>query len=232
MLHIYMDLDDTLLQTQKLFEKFKRSCANFILIEENSDSLLWGEVYNYFEERERINMALYGYKNERFITSWKETYTRFIPNGQNADAVGRLAEMVFTTPAQLVDHAIDCLEYITHKGYPITLITCGVEDVQKRRIQEAGIEHYFKDIRVVPEKTAEIMESIVTDKDKAFMIGNSVRSDINPSIEIGIPCMQVESPSWNYDEVPKLEGGVVYYGTLENIPEILHEAEWVTPAKQ
>lgn len=221
MYKIYMDLDDTLIQTQMLFEKYKRACTNFILIEDKTDTLAYGEVLRYFDAREIENIKLYGFKNERFIMSWKETYRHFHPEGDFEDAVGRLAETVFFHTSPLMKGAIDVLEELTEKGYELTIITVGVEEVQHRRIDQAGIRHYFKEIHVVPYKNKDVFASIITDLDNSVMVGNSMRSDINPSLELGIPAIHVDAPNWFHDIMPRIEQGEYYFVQLEEVPEVM-----------
>lgn len=233
MLDIYMDLDDTLIQTQQLFEKYKRACASFILIASKRDDLTNGEVLSYFNGREQSNIDSLGFQNERFIISWKETYQHFIPFGDDVQSIGRLANMVFESVAPLKDGAIETLEALKEKGYSIRLITVGVESTQMKRIQDVALSHYFERIHIVPYKDKQTMDNLIKDKTNSVMVGNSVRSDINPSIEIGIPAIQVEAPNWFHDEVPLIKGGMVYYGTLDRVPELIEEVElWTTQNKR
>lgn len=220
MLKIYMDLDDTLIQTQQLFEKFKQSCTNFILVHDQTDTLKYKDVLAYFNEREVENIDIYGFKNERFIISWKETFLHFYPE-HNPDEIGRLAGLVFEHTAPIMDGAIEALDALSEKGYDITIITCGVDEVQNKRIDDVGIRNYFKDIHVVPYKNKEMIGSIITDINNSVMIGNSMRSDINPSLQLGIPAIQVEAPNWFHDEVDIIPTGEYYYCNISEVPTVV-----------
>lgn len=220
MLKIYMDLDDTLIQTQQLFKKFKQSCTNFVLIHDHTDTLEYKEVLDYFNEREIVNIDIYGFKNERFIISWQETLMHFHPD-RHPDEIGRLAGLVFERTAPIMDGAIETLEALTREGYDITIITCGVDDVQNKRIDDVGIRHYFKDIHVVPYKNKEMMGSIITDLENSVMIGNSMRSDINPSLQLGIPAIQVEANNWFHDEMDIIPQGEYYHCNISEVPTVV-----------
>lgn len=224
-MNVYMDLDDTLIQTQQLFERYKRACASFILIEDKSDSLTIGEVMSVFNEREEHNIDRYGYQNKRFITSWKETYQHFYKTGKNSDVIGRLAERVFYDESPLMKEAQYVLDTLKKLGYPMTIITCGVEDVQNRRIDQAGIRGYFNAIHVVPYKDKVMLESIITDKEQSVMVGNSMRSDINPALEMGIPAIHVKAPSWFHDEAERSPGDDYYHVELLHVPIVINHLD-------
>lgn len=225
MLELYMDLDDTLIQTQMLFEKYKRACANFILMEVKEKTINYEDIMNYFNEREVKNIEIHGFKNKRFILSWEETYRHFHPDGVSEKSVGRLAETVFYHASPLMDGAIDALEALTKKGYEITIITVGVEAVQNRRIDQAGIRDYFKDIYIVPYKDKDIFDAIIKDKDNSVMIGNSMRSDIAPALELGVRAIQINAPNWFYDELEEAPEGKYDICNIEEVPAFIEQYE-------
>lgn len=224
MMNLYMDLDDTLIQTQQLFETYKEYCARYIECYDCKLELTYDEIMSYFNEREMLNMEIYGFENKRFILSWEETAKHFIPD-MDTEAVKAIASLVFKDKAPLMDGAIETLENLTEKGYEITIITCGIDEVQNKRIDDVGIRHYFKDIHVVPVKDKETMGAIIEDPSNAVMIGNSMRSDIAPAVELGVRAIQVNAPNWFYDELEEAPEGKYYICNIEEVPTFveLHE---------
>lgn len=225
MYQIYMDLDDTLIQTQQLFEKFKKNCIRYILLADSTDTLKYEDVLAHFNAREIENIEIYGFKNERFIISWQETFNHYFPD-RDAGEIGRLAAIVFQRTAPLMEGAIETLDRLKEMGYEITIITCGVDEVQNKRIDDVGIRKYFKDIHVVPHKNKSMMGSIITDTENSVMIGNSMRSDIYPSLQLGIPAIQVEAPNWFHDEMDIIPEGEYHHCTIQEVPEVMAKLEW------
>lgn len=59
---------------------------------------------------------------------------------------GRMNAYYLETLAQqtrLVPHAIELLEYLSKKGYRLYILSNGFVEVQQRKLQSAGIAHYF-----------------------------------------------------------------------------------------
>lgn len=207
MLTVYMDLDDTLIQTNQLFESYKRKCAKYIqnVAKHRGLYLSKEEILHEFVRIEAKNLPLLGLRNTRFIRSWAETYHLFLPEGFDPSEIMALANEVFYTLSPLMEGALEQLNELIACGYKITIITSGQTDVQNRRIDQVGLRPYFHEFIVVPEKTVEVMTELVPDPLNSVMIGNSVTSDVNPALAIGMKAIQIEAPSWFYDESPLLE---------------------------
>ncbi|MBR4069640.1 MAG: HAD-IA family hydrolase, partial [Bacteroidaceae bacterium] len=45
---------------------------------------------------------------------------------------------------QLVPHAIELLDYLTEQGYNLYILSNGFIEVQHKKLQSAGISHYFE----------------------------------------------------------------------------------------
>lgn len=95
----------------------------------------------------------------------------------------------------LFPHTIECLDYLTDKGYRLHLITNGFEDVQHSKLKHSGIASYF--IEVI---TSECSNSIKPNKEifeyafmktganphESIMIGDSIEVDIQGAMNAGI----------------------------------------------
>ena len=99
------------------------------------------------------------------------------------------------TKTALMPHAIELLDYLTEKKYPLTIISNGFVEVQYRKMRSSGIEHYFKHI-VLSEAAGALkpdkqifeyaLELNVAKPNEAIMIGDSYAADIVGAINVGI----------------------------------------------
>ena len=59
-------------------------------------------------------------------------------------AVGYLTDHVLAGQNRLVPGAVDLLDYLTGKGYPLYILSNGFSEVQSRKLHSGGIDRYFK----------------------------------------------------------------------------------------
>lgn len=95
----------------------------------------------------------------------------------------------------LFPHTVECLDYLTRKGYQLHLITNGFTETQHSKLKHSGIESYF--IEVI---TSECSNSIKPNKEifeyafmkakalpgESIMIGDSIEVDIQGAMNVGI----------------------------------------------
>jgi len=226
-MHVYLDLDDTLIETQDVFEHYKNKCYQFIRSEARI-ALSMKNVLEYFNHRELINMSIYGFSNNRFVISWAETYRHFVPKGEKEKEVMALAEGVFYHHAPLINGAEDVLSNLKEKGYRMSIVTAGQEDIQQRRVDEVGIRDHFDNIFVLPHKTKKTMKQVIRYRKPCVMIGNSIKTDINPSIQLGIPAIHVKAKNWFFEEEPVLKSSKLHFGELADVPFLVDLIKEVT----
>ncbi|MBK7407584.1 MAG: noncanonical pyrimidine nucleotidase, YjjG family [Saprospirales bacterium] len=94
-----------------------------------------------------------------------------------------------------VDGALDLLEALRPLGIPMAIATNGLAEVQRPRLEQAGIDHFFEEIIVSEEigyfkpnpgffhTTAERLR--VQESDRILMIGDSLHSDIEGAQRAG-----------------------------------------------
>ena len=91
--------------------------------------------------------------------------------------------------------AIPLLKWL-YAHYFVVLISRGLEYYQQKKIKTAGLERYLHKFFIVQEKSALILKKIARqlgrDISSAWVIGDSIKSDINPGIEAGARCILYE----------------------------------------
>lgn len=129
-----------------------------------------------------------------------------VPGGPALDALRSEVEAiscsVFTAAAPLVPAVEDVLGDLGER-MRLVLLTKGDRQVQERRIAESGLRPLLDDVVIVeaksPETFGEIVRASGVVPGRAWSIGNSIPSDINPAVAAGLNAVWVDSHVWEYE---------------------------------
>ena len=95
------------------------------------------------------------------------------------------------------------LEELAAAGAKLALLTKGDREVQEVRLADSGLAPLFDVIFVVEAKWAEVVRSVVTalglTPADVVSVGNSVRSDVLPSVEAGLRTVWIPAHVWEYE---------------------------------
>lgn len=202
---IVFDGDDTLWHTEWLYDNARRR-AREIVEAAGLDGERW-------EARERLidvdNVARLGHSADRFPTSCVEAYEEACDaEGQAAEegvrqAIDDAARALFTRPAPLMEGAEEVLTTLRSRGILLALLTKGDPTVQRSRIEQSGLAGMFDLIEIVerkePESIVGVLERLGVPASAALSVGNSVRSDILPSIAAGVAPVWIDAHVWEYE---------------------------------
>jgi FMN phosphatase YigB (HAD superfamily) len=150
------------------------------------------------------------------------------PDAGFLDRCQSLGQGVAGTPPA-IDGAIPALRRLAGRLPTAIYTQAGDAAYQLGCVREAGaVDVVGEDrIRVVPLKTAEALRETldhfgVTDPGRARMVGNSIRSDINPALEIGVPPILVEvDDPWQHDVVDPIANGFPTVRTFHDAVNLL-----------
>ena len=183
---IAFDADDTLWHNEI---KFAAAQANFRQI--MADYHPGNVVDEALNQTERENIRHYGYGVKSYTLSLIETAIR-LTDGQIPASV---IQKILDSAKEMITDAIEPLEHVEAvlaqlaPAYPLMLLTKGDLFEQDAKIAKSGLASYFTHIEVVSEKNAQVYEALLAKYDIAparfLMVGNSLRSDILPIVEIG-----------------------------------------------
>ena len=206
--HLIMDADDTLWENNIYFEQAIHAFVTFL----DHSRLSREEVRSVLDEVER----LMGYGTVNFTKSMVETYRRLAekdPQEEDIEQVRRFGEQIGTQPLQLLEGVRETLDYLSPR-HDLFLLTKGDSEEQKLKVERSGIEEYFKQVLIVPEKDVTTYHRVVNelqiDPQRAWMVGNSPRSDINPALAAGLNAVYIPHPhTWHleHEEVQNMEEG-------------------------
>ncbi len=206
--YLIMDADDTLWENNIYFEQAIHAFVTFL----DHSRLSREEVRAVLDEVER----LMGYGSVNFTKSLIETYRRLAEKDlreEDIEQVRRFGEKIRTQPLQLLAGVRETLDYLSPR-HDLFLLTKGDSEEQKLKVERSGIEEYFKQVVIVPEKDVATYHRVVNelqiDPQRAWMIGNSPRSDINPALDAGLNAVYIPHPhTWHleHEEVQYVEEG-------------------------
>lgn len=200
---IGFDADDTLWHSETFFaiteDRFRALLAPWCAAE---------EVTSRFLDRERSNLALFGYGIKGFTLSMIETA---IEASEGAIPIGAIQQIIdwgkemLAHPVDLIDGVEATLDAVGPR-YRIVLLTKGDLFHQESKIAESGLADRFDAIEVMAEKDPatyrRFLDTIGVEPSEFLMIGNSARSDVLPIIEIGGQAIQVPyAITWGVEEV-------------------------------
>jgi putative hydrolase of the HAD superfamily len=225
---VVFDGDDTLWFVEHLYDR-ARDEAGALVGTYGLDPVDW-------EGRQRkldvANVATMGVQAVRFPTSCARAYAEAAVAAGQPPSATRLSEVfacaaqVFDWPATPADGAAEVLEELTGP-YRLALLTKGDPWVQKKRISDSGLDRFFDHSEIVENKTAEtfrwMLDFLGAEPANSWSIGNSLPSDINPALSIGMAAVWVDAHVWEHErrEVHPVSGRLLRAATLRDVPAIL-----------
>lgn len=184
---IAFDADDTLWHSEDSFERSAKRIRELV------DPYVPAGIDfdDAVRATERRNLTISGYGIKAWMLSVIETAVAVSDQSVPARVIGELvdtAHEMLMEPVRLLDGVGNVLEQVgaTHR---LAVITKGDLVHQHRKITTSGLEHHFHGIHVVPEKDVDTYRRIVNElgvePHRFLMVGNSVRSDVLPVLDLG-----------------------------------------------
>ena len=228
-LGVIFDGDDTLWRSEQLYDD-ARSQARFIVSKSGLDGAQW-------EERERVidvqNVSKFRYSMQRFPSSCVQAYEELcLRKGRPVDRpiaeqILRTAQSVFERDPPLVAGARETLTLLRSRGARLALLTKGDHKLQLRRVERSGLREFFHVIRIVPEKSPEIIREVVAalgvDAGSAWMVGNSMRSDVVPAMNAGLRAVRIPAHVWEHERTHDhiTLDGVITTSHIADVPALI-----------
>lgn len=227
---IIFDGDDTLWKTQELYELAKTR-FNELMLKQGFHDIL--EFFNNLDA-DRVSSVMFS--KSRFFESMLITYAMLCEryhrkwNISIDSEICKLGLSVFDFPPQLYDDTLLTLRILSKHG-SLILFTNGDEEIQRAKIRSLGkrfSSHFFR-IYIPEMKTKENYEKIISDinvpASRIWVIGNSVKSDINPAVKLGLKSILIPRGSWKYEESECLSGNITIVSSLTEAAEIIMQVK-------
>lgn len=222
------DADDTLWRSEDYYQRagaeFERIVGAYIDV---GDAFLRGRLHAV----EKRNLASFGYGAKGMTLSMIEAAIELTDAAISAGDVHRivaLGKSLLEHPVELLPGIRAAVEAVA-ACHRIVLITKGDLFHQERKVVQSGLADLFSRIEIVSEKTADSYERVIAECGVAAtafaMIGNSLRSDIEPVIGLG--GWGIHMPyhvTWEHEMQHAVESGhprVITIAAADEIPSAL-----------
>ncbi len=221
---IGFDADDTLWRSEDYF-----TIAEEFFVERVSPYAPEGiDVLDALHATELDNVPVSGYGVKAYALSMVQAAVTATGGRIPAAAIGELvdhAHEMLMHPVELLAGVPETLAALG-RTHSLVLITKGDLVHQLRKVRTSGIAHHFEHIRVVLEKDVatyrEVLDEWGIDPKRFLMVGNSVKSDILPILELGGQGVHVPyHVTWAHEIVLEHDG---VFTELSSIAEL---APWL-----
>jgi putative hydrolase of the HAD superfamily len=220
---IGFDADDTLWVNETYFREaeleFGKLMQSFETINTIDQELFKIEIEN---------LPIYGYGIKGFVLSMVEAALK-LSNKQVSNeimsAIIDIGKDMLNKPVELLDGVEETLAALSKK-YRIILATKGDLLDQERKLEKSGLIKYFHHIEVLSDKKetnySKLLKHLDIKPNEFLMVGNSLKSDILPLIEIGSHAVHVPfHTTWQHEEVSAKDLNNKQYQTINTLSDLL-----------
>jgi putative hydrolase of the HAD superfamily len=216
---IAFDADDTLWENETHYQKgralFQEIMAKYLPTEAPEERI---------DAIEIANLKYYGYGAKGFILSLIEAAIELSQgeiSGADIQKLLDLGKEMITHPVELFPHVSETLEAL-YPHFRLMLITKGELNHQLSKVQRSGLQGYFKLVEVVDDKTPQVYANIFSragyEPASVMMVGNALRSDILPVLELGGWAVYIpHNLTWSHEHAHLPEGCAGHCYELEHI---------------
>ena len=219
---IAFDADDTLWYYERIYAETQAKVVDLLSSYGKSE-----EIKAHLDQVELGNIQLYGYGIKSFTLSLIEAATQLgdgrLPNKEIQAIIGYAKEMM-VAEIQLIEGISETISELAN-NYPLAIITKGDLFEQEAKISRSGLSHHFRFVEIVGHKSSEnyarILEKFRVNPERFLMVGNSLRSDILPVLELGGHAVYIPSDTtWVHEVVEVPAAAQAGFYQLEHIGEL------------
>jgi putative hydrolase of the HAD superfamily len=200
---IAFDADDTLWVNEPFFQETEKKFYRLM-----EDYLPGHSVAKELFKIEIDNLDLYGYGIKAYILSMIEAALHISGKTVGIEAVEKILEFgkeMLDKPIELLDGVEDTLKAL-HGKYKLVVATKGDLKDQHRKLHDSGLGHYFHHIEVMSDKQridySKMLQRLEVAPSEFLMIGNSLKSDVLPVLEIGgYACHIPFHTTWAHEQI-------------------------------
>lgn len=214
------DADDTLWVNETYFRETEAKFAE-LLDQYETPNKIDQELF----KKEMENLPLFGYGIKGFILSMIETAIELSNHRISPVVIQKIIDygkQMIHKPVELLDGVEDILELLS-KEYRLIVLTKGDLLDQERKLRQSKLEEYFHHVEVMsdkkPKNYRDLLEHLEIDPKHFLMVGNSLKSDVLPVLELGAQAVHIPfHTTWVHEEIePRKED---QYLSLNHILEL------------
>ena len=220
---IGFDADDTLWVNETYFREAEMAFAKLLSKYETANKI--------DQELFRVeidNLPLYGYGVKAFTLSMVESaleLSNYNISTKTIEAILKIGKDMLEKPVELLDGVEEVLKNLSKK-YRLILATKGDLLDQERKLEKSGLTEYFHHIEVLSDKKetnySKLLNHLDINPSEFLMIGNSLKSDILPLVNIKAHAIHVPfHTTWAHEEVTEEETNGKNYKTINSLTSLL-----------
>ncbi|MBW3672345.1 MAG: HAD family hydrolase [Acidobacteria bacterium] len=229
---IGLDADDTLWHNMPIFvsaeARFREMLSHY-----HDDE--W--IDQRLNETQLKNLEHFGYGIKGFTLSMIETAIDLSEGRVTGNEIRQLIELsraMLSAPVELLDGVEETVETLAGQ-YRLILITKGDLFDQEGKLARSRLGSHFEQVHIVSAKTSDTYASILRSHgvtpEQFVMVGDSLRSDIVPVIEIGANAVHIPVENqWSHEIVPLEEivdrSRFIELPTIRQRPSGSHVSDW------
>ena len=200
---IAFDADDTLWHNETVYHevlaRFQQLMAAYTDPQTVADALFQTEMHN---------LPYFGYGLKSYILSMIETAVQVSGGRVRAGELGKLVDFardMTRAEVRLLEHVRETVEALSGR-YDLMVITKGDLLDQEAKLTRSGLHEYFRYFETVPDKDAKRYAALLAryhvPPEMFVMVGDSMRSDVLPVLELGGTAVYVPYPvQWAHEQV-------------------------------
>ena len=219
---IGFDADDTLWVNETYFRNAEAEFAR-LLDGYETQNTIDQELF----KTEMANLKLYGYGIKGFMLSMIECALQLSNHRISPQIISRLMEM----GKEMIEHPLELLEGVPevlrelHGQYRLLVLTKGDLLDQERKLEKSGLIEYFHHVEVLSDKKPmnyqRLLDHLEIDITEFLMVGNSLKSDVLPILELGGQAVHIPfHTTWAHEEV-SMDAHDHRHLTLNKLSELL-----------
>ncbi len=200
---IAFDADDTLWHNEPYFDEAQAKFAELF-----EDYASHQEVLQLILLHQVKNLPLYGFGIKAFTLSMLDSALALTDSkidGKGIEKIIQIGKDLLQKPVELLPEIETVLEKLKGK-YKLVVATKGDLKDQHRKLHDSKIGHYFHHIEVMSDKKEIDYQKMLTRLDckpeDFLMIGNSLKSDVLPVLNLGGHAIHVPyHTTWEYEKI-------------------------------
>lgn len=220
---IGFDADDTLWVNETYFREAETEFAKLLAPYETAN-----KIDQELFRKEIENLPLYGYGIKGFILSMVEMALE-LSNGNVSNGVIenilKIGKDMLNKPVELLEGVENVLRTLSD-DFKLILVTKGDLLDQERKLKKSGLLDYFHHIEILSDKQeanySKLLNHLDIQPSEFLMIGNSLKSDILPLVNIKAKAIHVPfHTTWIHEQVNDMETQDKSYETVGSLLEII-----------
>ncbi|MFK8057308.1 MAG: HAD family hydrolase [Saprospiraceae bacterium] len=219
---IAFDADDTLWGNEMFFRDAEEEIAT-LLSDYEVAHVIQKEMY----AMEMQNLPTYGYGIKGFTLSMIEVATKVSAGRAEAAVINKIiaiGKRMLTAPIDLLPGVVETLKELQGR-YKLIVITKGDLLDQERKLERSNLLQYFHHTEVVSDKKPadykRVFDRLDTPTENILMIGNSLKSDVLPVLDLGAQAIHVPyHTTWEHEKATAEDHH--NYVELDRLSGLLH----------